>query len=247
MGGMFSGASAFNQNIGGWNTATVTIMTFMFNGASAFNQDIGGWNTAAVTNMGGMFLSATAFNQNIGSWNTAAVTNMSGMFRGADSFSQDISGWDIRKVTNMTIMFTGSAWGTANYDAALEDWADLADTDLTIGTTANTSQAITAFAQQGANTRVTSNGHGLVAGSRVNISGTTSYNGDFNVLSPTANTFDIGIAFVANDATGTMKHRRCRNVIAGFGSAKYSTGTPTVKRGVLTSTYNWTITDGGQV
>jgi surface protein len=197
--------------------------------------------------MNNMFNGCTAFNQDIGSWNTANVTAMNGMFNGATAFNQDISGWDIRKVTTMATMFSGNNWGTANYDAALEDWADLADTDLTIGTTANTSQAITAFAQQGANTRVTSNGHGLVAGSRVNISGTTSYNGDFNVLSPTANTFDIAVTFVANDATGTMKHRRSRNVTAGFGTNQYSSGAPTTARGVLTTTYDWSITDGGQV
>ena len=54
----------------------VTDMSYMFCDASAFNQDIGGWNTANVTNMSYMFYSATAFNQDIGSWNTANVTDM---------------------------------------------------------------------------------------------------------------------------------------------------------------------------
>ncbi len=49
-------------------------MSNMFKSAPAFNNggspDIGNWNTANVTNMSWMFDGDTAFNQNIGSWNT---------------------------------------------------------------------------------------------------------------------------------------------------------------------------------
>jgi surface protein len=229
-------------------TSTVANCTSAFQGCTAFNDArVAQWNTALVTNMSGMFTNASAFNQPIGSWNTALVTNMSFMLNGT-SFNQDISDWDIRKVVNMSSLFAGSAWGTANYDAALGDWADLADVGLPTGTTANTSQAITAFIDLDEGViGVTSNGHGLAVGSRVSISGTTNYNGEYTNIGGDANTFVISKAFVANDATGTIQHRRSRSIAASFGANKYSAGAPTTARGVLTGTYLWTITDGGQV
>ena len=105
MGGMFANTPAFNQDIGAWNTANVTDMSFMFHNATAFNQNIGAWNTANVMYMSVMFSGAVAFNQNIGAWNTANVTNMSAMFNGAVAFNQNIGAWNTVNVTNMASMF----------------------------------------------------------------------------------------------------------------------------------------------
>jgi surface protein len=235
---MFNFATAFNQPIGSWNTATVQNMSQMFNFATAFNQPIGNWNTSSVTTMVNMFSSATAFNQPIGNWNVSNVAFFNSMFGSATAFTQDISNWDIRRATNLQL-FSGATWGTANYNAALTAWADLADTDLQ-------TRAITSFASAAGNTRVTVSNHGMVTGSRVNISGTTNYNGDYNIFSVTANTFDIGVPFVVNETTGTMRQRRVRGVPFSVGTNKYSAGTPATKRDVLVNTYNWAITDGGQ-
>ena len=46
MRGMFSGATAFNQAIGNWNTGRVTNMLDMFNGATAFAQVINTWTAS---------------------------------------------------------------------------------------------------------------------------------------------------------------------------------------------------------
>merc|ERR1712176_37989 len=76
----------------------------MYDMYSNFNEDIGSWNTSSVTNVKSMFLDASSFNQDISSWDTSNVTNMAGMFRNASSFNQNISSWDTMNVTKMEYM-----------------------------------------------------------------------------------------------------------------------------------------------
>ena len=105
---MFFAAFSFNQDISKWNTSAVQYMQHMFCSASAFDQPIGSWDTSAVTNMSHTFYMARAFNSDIGSWNTAAVKRMDGMFYEATIFDQDIGGWDTSAVLNMSYMFFGA-------------------------------------------------------------------------------------------------------------------------------------------
>jgi hypothetical protein len=58
-----------------------------FNGARAFNQNVGGWNTAAVWVMQGTFANAAAFNQNVASWNVLRVAFFTTMWVGAAALS----------------------------------------------------------------------------------------------------------------------------------------------------------------
>ena len=109
MDGMFYGATAFNQDIGGWDVSNVINMFNMFNRAASFNQPIGNWNVSSVTSMLQMFVGATAFNQEIGGWDVSNVTRMDYMFRDATAFNQYIGDWDVSNVTNMEIMFNGSS------------------------------------------------------------------------------------------------------------------------------------------
>jgi surface protein len=67
-------------------------MRQMFRDNAAFNQDIGGWNTAQVTDMQEMFYSASTFNHDISSWTgTAATTAQTDMFSGASAFQAKFS------------------------------------------------------------------------------------------------------------------------------------------------------------
>ena len=124
---MFSANNGFNN--GGvaldW-TDTSSLLTTggMFTGATVFNQNIGSWNVNSVLNMSDMFWDATAFNQDISSWGVSSVTDMSDMFSGATSFDQDISGWDVSLIASKPTNFDDNTttnwttiekplWGTA--------------------------------------------------------------------------------------------------------------------------------------
>lgn len=51
-----------------WDMSHITLMDNMFSGATSFNEDIGGWNTARVESMDRMFYNATSFNTSIEDW-----------------------------------------------------------------------------------------------------------------------------------------------------------------------------------
>ena len=104
--GMFFWATAFNQDLSGWDVSSVTDMSGMFRGATSYNQDISGWDVSRVLNMGSMFRGATSFNQDLSGWNVTRVKVLSNMFNVATVFNQDLSGWDVSNVIgNIRDMF----------------------------------------------------------------------------------------------------------------------------------------------
>lgn len=96
--------------------------------------------------------------------------------------------------------------------------------------TAKSSTAITAFADGGAGTvTVTSAGHGLVAGDKVHIGGTTNYNGNYNITYVDVNNYKITKAWAGNDATGTS--RRIEAYVGSDGKLVAGAGAVTLDNG----------------
>ena len=82
----FCDASAFNGNIGAWDTSGVKTMISMFQSASAFNQEIGGWAVQSVTDMRYMFTYVSAFDQDLG-WCVDDGVDLSYAFEGTQCAS----------------------------------------------------------------------------------------------------------------------------------------------------------------
>jgi surface protein len=222
------------------NLSNVTDMSDMFRDATAFNQDIGSWDVSSVTDMSYMFRGATAFNQNIGSWDTSNVTDMSSMFFNAVSFNQNIGSWDTSNVTDMVAMFRDASV----FDENISGW--------------NTSNVIvmsgmfngaTAF-NQNIGSWNTSN----VIIMRFMFNDATSFNQDIGSWDVSNVTDMDSMFFNANLSIENLtliyenwsQLALQQNVAFGAGTIQYN-ASGQAGRDILVNTYNWTITDGGQV
>lgn len=123
----YSMASAFGYctslgnsgNFNSWNVSTITSMQGMFVDSN-FNGNISSWDVSHVTNMNGMFYKDPFFNQAIGDWNVSSVTDMSKMFLTIipGSFNQPLNKWDVSHVTDMNAMFVGQS----HFNQPLDTW-----------------------------------------------------------------------------------------------------------------------------
>ncbi len=263
---MFNGASAFNQDISGWDVSKVTTMQSMFQLAGAFNQPIGGWNVSKVTNMSIMFQSASSFNQPIGGWDVSKVTTMAQMFQSASAFNQPIGGWDVSSVTIMRSMFLSASafnqpiggWDVSSvtqthamFQSASAFNQDIGGWDVgNVSTMNNMFQNATAFNQDIGGWDV---GNVTTMLSMFQHSPSHAFNQDISG-------WDVrNVTTMADMLNGvTLSTENYNKLLMSWstlplkstvsfhaGSSKYDLGLPKDGRDVMTGTFSWTITDGG--
>jgi surface protein len=84
------GPHVHDYGVDGTYTVSVTAMSSMFSGATLFNQDIGGWDTSSVTNMNEMFYNAHSFNQDLSGWCVELIDEL-----GPNNFDTGATSWTL--------------------------------------------------------------------------------------------------------------------------------------------------------
>jgi trimeric autotransporter adhesin len=256
MGSMFNGNNSttkFNQNIGAWDVSRVVNMSSMFFNNNQFNNsgssDINNWRPISCSGFGGMFYNATAFNQPIGNWPLSASNiNMSNMFRNADAFNQNIGAWNVEKVTNMSSMFNGNRDFNNSGSSDINNWTPVSCSDFI-----SMFAGATAFNQPIENWTLPTDRTFTMTSM---FNGATAFNqslGNWNVVSASSmanmlNSSGIDIPNYTKTLRGwgNLANTTGVQTAVPLGASGKKYGAAHAQRKVLTDTYGWTITDGGQ-
>jgi len=237
---MFRDATSANPDTSNWDVSSVTSMRYMFRDATSANPDTSNWDVSSVTSMSYMFLNATSANPDVSNWDVSNVTGMSFMFSDATSANPDTSNWDVSNVATMSYMFRNAT--SANPDVSNWDVSNVANMD-SIFRNASSANPDT---------------------SNWDISNVANMNSMFlNATSANPDTSNWDISNVANmnrmfensnlsveNLTACYENwsqlNLQQNVEFSAGNTKYNSSGQ-AGRDILVNTYNWTITDGGQV
>ena len=222
------------------NLSLVTDMFAMFLGATSANPDTSNWDVSNVTSMNAMFRSASIANPDTSNWDVSNVTDMSFMFRNASSANPDTSNWDVSNVTNMSVMFYRAS--SANPDTTNWDVSNVINMERMFA-------------------------NALIANpdtSNWDVSSVTDMSVMFYSASsanPDTSNWDVSnvtnMSFMFENSNLSVENLTAcyenwsqlnlqQNVEFSAGTTKYN-ASGQAGRDILVNTYNWIITDGGQV
>ena len=106
----FDRAELESVDLSGFNTSSVTDMSYIFSGCSSLTTlDLSNFNTSSVTDMSSMFDGCSSLTTlDLSSFDTSSVTDMNSMFDDCSSLTElDLSSFDTSNVTDMNYMFEG--------------------------------------------------------------------------------------------------------------------------------------------
>jgi len=237
---MFEEATSVNPDVSNWDTSNVTDMEALFLRAASANPNTSNWDVSNVTDMRRMFRQASSANPDTSNWNVSSVTDMSYMFESASSANPNTSNWDVSNVTDMRRMFRDAS--SANPDTS--NWNVSSVTDMS-------------FMFLGASSANPNT-------SNWNVSSVTDMRSMFRfatVANPNVSNWDVSnvtdMSYMFEDSALSVENLTAiyenwsqlnlqQNVSFSAGNTKYN-ASGQAGRDILVNTYNWTITDGGQV
>ena len=197
-------------------------------------------NLSSVTDMGFMFSFASSANPDTSNWDVSNVINMSVMFRSASSANPDVSNWDVSSVTNMKNMFrsaTSANPDTSNWDVSnvtnisrMFQNISYANPDVSNWDTSNVVGVFNIFDNTDAANPDVRNW---------NVEGISRFTNAFTGSNLSAENLT---AIYENWSTQNVK----QNVVFDAPDTQYFESGQAGKD-ILVNTYNWVITDGGQV
>ena len=265
MGIMFYNAASANPDTSNWDVSNVTDMSFMFYNTPSASPDTSNWDVSSVTTMRGMFYNATSANPNTSNWNVSNVTDMSFMFRDATSANPDTTNWDVSNVADMRDMFRSTSSAnpdTTNWDVSnVTDMnsmfrsASSANPDTTNWDVSNvTNIRYMFFSALSANPDVSNWDVSNVTNMRYMFLNASSANPDasnWDVSSVTdMNNMFLNSNLSVENLTACYENwsqlNLQQNIEFSAGTTKYNSSGE-AGRDIMVNTYNWTITDGGQV
>ena len=109
----FNEAAAMNSDLSGWNVAKVATLDSTFRGASKFAgtglASWAGWDTISVTSLSYTFYKASEMNADLAGWKVGKVVTLRRVFDGASKFAgMGLSSWNVAKVTDMANTFNSA-------------------------------------------------------------------------------------------------------------------------------------------
>jgi surface protein len=238
---MFLYAEDFNQPLNTWDVSSVTDMSEMFYWAVSFDQSLEAWDVSSVTDMANMFRVARLINQPLASWNVSRVTDMGGMFSGARSFNQPLSAWNVSRVTDMGEMFSIAS----SFNQPLDSWDVSSVTDMN-----RLFKDASSFNRPLDSWDVSS-----VTDMSWMFKDASSFNRPLDSwnISSVSDMKDMfgGVILSTINYDGMLvswsQLPLQSGVVFDAGNSQYSDGPAATARQLLIDTYDWTITDGGQV